>query len=131
MRQKLQHFMMGRYGADQLSRALMFVSLALMALSMLLRWNPLYLIAILLLGYAYFRMLSRNIQKRYQENQRFLGLRFRLTSRWDAWRKRWAQRGIYRFFRCPGCRQRVRVPKGKGKICITCPKCRMEFVKKS
>ena len=43
-------------------------------------------------------------------------------------KKRWAQRGTYRFFKCPQCRQIVRVPKGRGKICITCPKCKTEFM---
>lgn len=131
MRQRLQHFMMGRYGADQLSKVLMFVSLGLLLLSMFTRWHIFYLIALLLLGYVYFRMFSRNVQKRYQENQKFLNLRYRLVAKKDAQKKQWAQRDTYRFFKCPNCRQKVRVPKGKGKICITCPKCRIEFVRKT
>lgn len=131
MRQKLQQFMMGRYGADQLSRVLMIISMVLLIISMFTRWSPLYLAAILLLIYVYFRMFSRNIQKRYAENQKFLNLRYRLVAKKDAQKRQWAQRDTYRFFKCPGCKQKVRVPKGKGKICITCPKCRMEFIKRT
>ncbi len=131
MKQKLQQFMMGRYGADQLSRVLLFVSLGILILSMLTRWGLLYWLAFLLMGYAYFRMFSRNVQKRYAENQKFLNFRYRLVAKKDAQKKQWAQRDVYRYFKCPNCRQKVRVPKGKGKICITCPKCRIEFIKKT
>ena len=131
MKQKLQQFMMGRYGADQLSRVLLFVSLGILILSMLTRWGLLYWLAFLLMAYVYFRMLSRNVQKRYAENQKFLNFRYRLVAKKDAQKKQWAQRDVYRYFKCPNCRQKVRVPKGKGKICITCPKCRIEFIKKT
>ncbi|MCI9151928.1 MAG: hypothetical protein HFI42_15925 [Lachnospiraceae bacterium] len=131
MKQKLQQFMMGRYGADQLSRVLLFVSLGILILSMLTRWGLLYWLAFLLMGYVYFRMFSRNVQKRYAENQKFLNFRYRLVAKKDAQKKQWAQRDVYRYFKCPNCRQKVRVPKGKGKICITCPKCRIEFIKKT
>ena len=131
MKQKLQQFMMGRYGADQLSRVLLFVSLGILILAMLTRWGLLYWLAFLLMGYVYFRMFSRNVQKRYAENQKFLNFRYRLVAKKDAQKKQWAQRDVYRYFKCPNCRQKVRVPKGKGKICITCPKCRIEFIKKT
>jgi predicted membrane protein len=131
MKQKLQQFMMGRYGADQFSKVLMYISLGLLVVNIFVRQSILYWIAIALLVYVYFRMFSRNIEKRYQENQKFLNFRYRMIAKKDASRKQWEQRKIYRYYKCPGCRQKVRVPKGKGKICITCPKCRMEFVKRT
>ena len=125
--------MIGRYGADELSR---FCSVAVMGLLILslfrkLGLGYLYWVALALLIYSTWRMLSRNISKRYEENQKFLNWKFKMTQKTDKIRKRWQQRKIYRFFKCPQCKQTVRVPKGHGKICITCPKCRTEFVKKS
>lgn len=131
MKQKLQQFMAGRYGADQLSRVFLFISLLLMVISMFIRIPFLYFAAIIILGYTYFRIFSRNIQKRYEENQRYLNWKYRLVVKKDRKKQQFAQRNIYRFYKCPSCKQKVRVPRGKGKICITCPKCRTEFVKKS
>lgn len=131
MKQKLQQFMAGRYGADQLSRVFLFISLLLMVISMFIHIPFLYYAAILILGYTYFRIFSRNIQKRYEENQRYLNWKYRLVVKKDRKKQQFAQRNIYRFYKCPSCKQKVRVPRGKGKICITCPKCRTEFVKKS
>ncbi len=131
MRQRFQRFMSGRYGADQLSRVLMFIALAFLILSFFPIFRFFYLIAIVIMVYTYFRMFSRNVQKRYAENQKFLNWKYKLVVKKDQRRKRWEQRKIYRFFNCPNCKQTVRVPRGKGKICITCPKCRTEFVRKS
>lgn len=123
--------MTGRYGFDNLSKACLVVTVALMAASMFAKNRALYLLAILLLAYCYFRAFSKNIAKRQQENQQFCNLRYRAAVRWNKFKNRQAQKKIYRFYRCPGCRQTVRVPKGRGKICITCPKCQTEFIKKS
>ncbi len=131
MREKLQRFMTGRYGTDQLSKLFLAVTLILLVLSMFTHWGALYLVALVLLGYTYYRMFSRNVSKMYAQNQKFLNLRYRLVAKKDAFRKRWAQRKEYHFYKCPSCKQRVRVPRGKGKICITCPRCRNEFIKKS
>ena len=68
---------------------------------------------------ALVRCFSRNTYKRYQENRRFLLLMDRIKDRNN------------RYYSCPKCRQTVRVPKGKGKIAITCPKCREKFIKKT
>ena len=131
MKQKFQQFMSGRYGADQLSRVLMIPMLVLLVLSMFRPLRFLYIAAIALLIYTYFRMFSRNVEKRYAENQKYLNWKYSLVVKKDQRRKRFEQRKIYHFYNCPNCKQTVRVPKGKGKICITCPKCRTEFVRKS
>jgi hypothetical protein len=72
-----------------------------------------------LMGWAIFRSFSRQTYKRYQENRRFLMLVDRIKDRRN------------RYFECPRCRQIVRVPRGKGKIAITCPKCKERFIKKT
>ena len=131
MRQKFMRFMQGRNGADELSKALNIVTIVLLILSMITGWTILYILALALLVYMYFRIFSKNIPKRYAENQIYRNFRYDMTIKWNNRKKQWAQRKIYRFYRCPICKQKVRVPRGRGRICITCPKCRTEFVKKS
>lgn len=123
--------MAGRYGVDELSKFLNIVLLVLLVMSIFIRSGILYLLALGILIYSYFRMFSRNISKRYEENQKFVNFRYRNVVKWNNFKKRFAQRKEYRFYHCPQCKQTVRVPRGRGKICITCPKCRTEFVKKS
>ena len=106
--------MQGRYGNDKLNRLLIGIALVISLVSLFIR-HPvvkltLLLISYLFLGYAVFRMLSRNTYSRYLENRKYL--RF-----WERLRDR-----DRKYFDCPRCRQPVRVPRGKGKIAITCPK---------
>lgn len=135
MREKIQRFMTGRYGADELSRVLSAGVLVCLVISMFASFLPVlsifYWISIVLVGYSIYRMFSKNVSKRYEENQKFLNWRYQAAVKRNRMKTRFAQRKIYRFYKCPQCSQKVRVPKGKGKICITCPKCRTEFVKKS
>ena len=131
MKQKLMYFMQGRNGMDDFARALNWISLAFLIISLLTKWNILYWIGFGLLFYMYFRVFSKNIPKRYAENQKFLNLRYDIKRKYSSMKTEFSQRKIYRFYRCPMCNQKVRVPKGRGRICITCPKCRTEFVKKS
>lgn len=131
MREKFMRFMQGRNGVDELSKALNVIILVLLVISLFTSWGILYAIALLLLIYMYFRVFSKNIPKRYAENQKYRNFRYDMTIKWNNKKKEWVQRKIYRFYRCPMCRQKVRVPKGRGRICITCPKCRTEFVKRS
>ncbi len=136
MREKLQRFMLGRYGADELGRMLNIVALVCIVLSlfftripvlnMMLSWGGLGLAV-----YTCFRLFSRNVAKRYEENQHYRTFRYQMVTKWDAKKKQFAQRKTYRFYKCPQCSQKVRVPRGRGKICITCPKCKNEFIKKS
>ena len=128
---KMQQFMVGRYGADELGRFISVSTLVCLLVSLFTKWGILYWIGLFLIFYTYFRMFSKNVSKRYQENQKFLTLRYKAVAKWSIMKKHFLERKIYRFYTCPQCKQKVRVPKGRGKICITCPKCRTEFVKKS
>ena len=122
LRAWLDRFMQGRYGMDRLSSVMLWVSVALAVLSMFLPgFVGLFvtLLSYLLMGLAVFRALSHNTYKRYRENRWFL-------SHWSRLKDR-----DHRYYACPKCRQSVRVPRGKGKIAITCPKCKEKFIKKT
>ena len=119
----LQRFMYGRYGTDKLNTLLIGIGLALCFVSLFV-WNDIARLVITMLTYgllilAMYRCFSRNTYKRYRENRKYLQLLERIKDR------------DHRYFSCPKCKQTVRVPKGKGKIAITCPKCREKFVKKT
>ena len=115
--------MQGRYGSDKLNMALVWVSLGLYILNLLIPVAVvklgLILVSYVLIAWAFFRMLSRNTYKRYQENRKYLQFIERLKDR------------EHRYYDCPRCRQPVRVPRGKGKIAITCPKCKEKFIRKT
>ena len=118
-----RQFMLGRYGGDKLNIALIWVAFGAYILSLFIPVAGIKLLLLLvyygLLIWAIFRMFSRNTYKRYQENRKYLRLLDRLKDR------------QHKYFDCPRCRQQVRVPRGKGKISITCPKCKEKFVKKT
>ena len=127
---KMMQFMQGRYGADQMGQMLSAVSMVFLIISLFSRNQAWFLLAVIGIVYNYFRMFSKNISKRYAENQKYLkmtGIRRKLAS----WKSQLAQRKIYHIYRCPGCKQKIRVPRGRGKIEIRCPKCNTRFVKKS
>lgn len=131
MKEKLVQFMQGRYGVDHFSRFLVGFSFILMLLSMFIPKSPFYLLGLLLLLYCYFRVFSKNISKRYQENLKYLKYHDRLLNRFQKYKNEMAERKTHHIYRCPKCRQKIRVPKGHGRIAIRCPKCNTEFIKKS
>lgn len=136
MKEKFMRFMQGRYGVDQLSRFSMGIALVCIVLAMFFSraggiGAVLDTIGLAALVYTYFRMLSRNISKRYAENQRFLAKTSKIRMRWNKEINMMKQRKVYHIYSCPGCKQKIRIPKGKGKIEIKCPKCQTTFVKKS
>lgn len=131
LKERVMRFMTGRYGFDELSRVYLFVVIALFIVSMFTKNNIFYVMALALMVYTYFRAFSKNVSNRQEENQKFLNFRYNATVKWNAKKKQFAQRREYHFFKCPQCKQTVRVPRGHGRICITCPKCNAEFIKKS
>lgn len=130
MKEKLIRFMQGRYGVDQLGRFLTWVSMILLVISMFFGqiW---FLAALLLLIYNYYRMFSKNISKRYAENQKYLTATAKFRQFFYKKKNELKQRRTHHIYRCPDCRQKIRVPRGRGKIEIRCPKCNARFVKKS
>ncbi|MBO4290094.1 MAG: hypothetical protein J5865_08370 [Lachnospiraceae bacterium] len=134
MREKLQRFMMGRYGSDQFSRFLSFAGLAMLVVYLFTGWTWLYIVAFALIILNLMRTLSRNTTRRYAENSRYLYIKHKFLSffkKGGADGSGTRTDSDHRIFKCPGCGQKVRVPKGKGKISITCPKCKKEFIKRT
>ena len=130
MKEKLQRFMWGRYGNDRFNQFLMIVALVCLALSFF-GLRIFYVLALALLIYAYYRMFSRDMSKRSAENQWYLRREMKVRSWIGGRKKAFAQRKEYRIFKCPKCGQKLRVPRGKGKIAIRCRKCGEEFIRKT
>ena len=123
---RLQSFFAGRNGADSLSRTTCILACLLLILSMFFHGvvsTVLWALALAFLVISYFRMLSRNIWKRRAENQKFLDKTAPIRKKVNQWKLRWRQRNLYAFFKCPQCGTVLRVPKGKGKIRVTCKNC--------
>lgn len=134
MRKWLGNLMRGRYGVDHLGRFLTTASLILLFVSLIVGSTAgrlLWYLAIASLVFAYYRVFSKNISKRYRENTQYLELKNRLFSWHSKNVTRFKQRKTNRFFRCPNCGITLRVPRGKGKIRVTCPRCKNRFVKKT
>ena len=119
----MRSFMAGRYGTDKLNLAILGTALAVCLVAGFIRVPavnlPLTAVSYGLMIWAICRCFSRNTYKRYRENRKFLQF-------WDRLRDR-----DHRYYDCPRCRQNVRVPRGKGKIAITCPRCREKFIRKT
>ncbi|MBQ8802969.1 MAG: hypothetical protein IJZ53_04970 [Tyzzerella sp.] len=131
MKEKLQRFMIGRYGVDAFSKFLMVVILIFWVLDLFIDSKILYSWSILLIIYVYFRMFSRNVSKRYQENVKYLEIKNKVLRKLKLEKSHMEQRKTHHIYKCPTCKQKIRIPRGKGRICITCPKCKTEFTKTS
>ena len=141
MKERLQKFMAGRYGADELNRFLTICGWVLLLTGFVLSaiHNNVTVIlgsVLVALSWAFlilslFRTLSRKTGQRASENYKYFVCKNKVLGWFRRLKMRWQDRKTYRYFRCPQCRATVRVPKGKGKIRITCPKCKNQFIKKT
>ena len=131
MREKLRQFMIGRYGTDGLNQFLSITSLVLLLIAIISRVNLFTYLGTALLIFCYYRTFSRNISKRTEENYKFYTLKDRVDNKFKGWKEQWANRKVYHYYRCPQCRQKLRVPRGRGRIQISCPRCGTQFIKKS
>ena len=131
----IARFMQGRYGVDKFSNFLFAAALVCLVVEFFVPVavvrTILNLAALVLLAYSYCRVFSKNHTKRYAENARFMKYFGGLQGLFHKRRNDRMQKRYHRIFKCPNCRQSVRVPKGKGKIAITCPKCKTEFIRRS
>ena len=130
MKEKLYRFMQGRYGNDQFNRFLMILAVICFAVS-LFGVRFFYLLGIALLVYIYFRMLSQNTYKRSIENSVYLRYEYKFKQKAAVFKRNMKQRKTHHIYKCPSCKQKIRIPKGKGKIEIRCPKCGQTFIKRS
>lgn len=124
-------FMQDRTGVDHLSLALLIVLLIVGLIGQLLGWSWLTWLSLLPLVLCYFRIFSKNKLKRHQENVLFLKYWYPIQTKWMNQYRALKARRQYRYFKCKECGQQLRVPRKKGKIEITCPKCRHTFIKKT
>ena len=133
-REKIAQFMYGRRGTDEFARFLLIATLVFIVLSWFFRGviqSLFSLLTIASLVYCYYRILSRDIYKRQKENAWYLQKKAAVQKWFRSLKDRWTQRKEYKFFRCPSCHSLLRVPKGKGKILLTCRKCGNRFERKS
>lgn len=130
MREKFARFMIGRYGNDRLNQFLMVAAIVSLVISFL-GGRFFYLIALLLIILSYFRMFSRKIYKRSAENQWYLQKEMKVRSFFKKKKNEMNIRKTHHIYKCPSCRQKIRVPRGRGKIEIRCQKCGNKFIKKS
>ena len=131
MKQKIASFMYGRYGADELSKGILILYIAL-AVVMLFIGNPivrliLHLLSLALFIVMFYRMFSRNITKRTAENQKYLAIRKSVKSWFLLRRNRWKYRKTHVYRKCPHCKAQIRLPKVKGEHKCACPKCGDSF----
>ena len=130
MRGMFQRFMYGRYGNDQLNIFLLLLYIPLYLLTTLTQSALFSLLANICIFLAIFRTLSRNLPKRREENAKFMK-KMTPVIRWAKLSLTIAKDKEHRYFKCPNCGQQLRVPKGKGKITITCRSCGVSFDKKT
>lgn len=137
MRDKIIRFMYGRYGVDELGKQMLISSLFISLLGMILNLFKLKIapficsiLSFIIIGSIIFRALSKNINRRVMENHKYLAKTEKLRNRIKFEKTRFADRKNYRYIKCPNCKNYSRVPRGKGKIKITCRVCKKQFDKK-
>lgn len=127
----LRKFMTGRHGGDQLSIALLISAVLLNFITGLIDIPFLTLLGYIPLVIGVFRILSRNTAKRSMENYKFIMVMSPVYKWFTIIGNRIRDAKTHQYFTCPNCRQSLRVPKGKGKIVVICPKCKTEFKAKT
>ena len=134
-RNKFTNFMYGRYGVDQFSRFIILIVFILCVLSMFIRTQILSLLILVLIVFTYYRMFSKNIYKSDAENEKYYNFisRFKRKNGSTTYNNTHnaEQKKFYKYFKCPGCSQKISIPRGHGKIEIKCPKCNTKFIRKS
>ena len=128
---KMRSFMYGRYGYDELSRAMSITALICVIVTLFSGWQIFSICALVLWVWALVRSYSRNISKRQMERQSYLQFTGKIKGWFTTKKRAWSERKTHCYFKCPGCRKTLRVPKDKGKIKITCPDCKNQITKKT
>ena len=131
VRMAFTRFMSGRYGADQLNMAMLWTALIMSIIGAITKVGLITILADALLVVMFIRMLSKDRYKRAQENQTYLQKTEKLRRGVTEWANRMKNRKKYRYFSCPKCKKRLRIPRGVGSVTITCKDCGTKFDKKA
>lgn len=131
MKEKFQQFMYGRYGTDSLNRALLIGAVILIVINLFVNNSIIFGLEWAFLILVCFRSFSRNTAKRTEENEAYERVFGRFKGRFANAGNRAKQMKTHKFYKCPHCSQQLRVPRGSGRISITCPKCHNAFIKKT
>ena len=131
MRDFLRNFMRDRYGPDHLSIAMIVLSFVLSLLYGLFSLTPLLYLSYIIFALALYRMLSRDIYRRRKENDKFIRYWWPVKTKISRRVSSIKQRKTHKFIKCPGCKNTLRIPRGKGKLQVNCPKCGERFIKRT
>ncbi|MCC8073853.1 MAG: hypothetical protein LIO62_07000 [Clostridiales bacterium] len=131
---KFQHFMVGRYGYDQLTKALLiFYLIGIILSNIAYRFSTVSYYVLLILStaviiFSMFRVFSKNIEMRRHENQNWLRFTGKIKQKHKFNKTKWQQRKEHKFVKCKKCKKVLRLPKNKGKINVNCPHCHNQFI---
>lgn len=128
---KFSQWMQGRYGNDELSKFMFIAAMVCFVLSIFKYLRIFYVFSILLLCLSCARCYSKNIYARQREREIYLRIKTNVTDYFTLCKRMWNDRRTHKHFKCPQCRARLRVPKNRGKIEVTCPQCHAKTVKKT
>ncbi|MCH3943536.1 MAG: hypothetical protein WAY93_07280 [Atopobiaceae bacterium] len=131
LQQKFAEWMRGRNGSDDLARCACDLAILLVVIDLFARTAWLTWLALALLAYAWFRISSKNVRQRAVENEYFMGHLGKLRPWVASPKAAFAEARSYKHVSCPDCGQKMRVPRGKGNIRVTCPACHKKFEVKS
>lgn len=131
MRLRFSNFMQGRYGTDALSKAMLIGAIVCLFLSNLPYLRFFYFGFVILLVLTYIRCFSKNIGARSRELYKYHEIKNKFTKWFSLKKKIFEERKTHRYFKCTKCKALLRVPKGKGKIEVTCRVCGEKSLRKS
>ena len=127
----VRNFMIGRNGADQLSMAMLIAGIVLSLLTAITKLGIFNLLGLIVLILTIFLMFSRNLEKRRAENQKFVNFRANFGTNAKQLMNRLKNMKKYKYFKCPQCGARLRLPRKVGEVTVTCGKCKNQFKQKA
>jgi predicted RNA-binding Zn-ribbon protein involved in translation (DUF1610 family) len=128
---RFKMFMMGRYGTDQLSVAILILGMILSFIARIFSSSVITFLSYIVFGVCIYRIMSKNAALRQQENYKFLKIWNPIGRTLQSKLNMLRGSKNYKYFKCPNCKQMIRAPRGKGKIAVTCPKCHTKFIKET
>ncbi|MBP1919290.1 BRcat domain-containing protein [Youngiibacter multivorans] len=131
MKERLRRLMQGRYGVDELSKMMVYASFVVMLVGSFAKNPYINLAGFMIIIYSYSRIFSKNQRLRSAQNLKYMQVRDRFLRKISNQIQIMKLSKTYRVYSCPGCKQLVRVPKGKGRVEVKCPKCGTRFSKNS